>query len=137
MSEDLIKQEFIRQTVEKDIRDIFKAQLLIASQRIYSIGSNRRQASGGGQVVQGRTGALMAALQSPKFNIRSSGGGIIATSNLPLYVRFLDMKKNGNYRIYNRQVWGILYNNTMQTVRYGYSEQIRERIRVELNGAFQ
>lgn len=136
MSEELIKQEFIRQTVEKDIRDIFNAQLLIASRRIYSQGSNRRQHQGNGQVVKGRSGALMDALQNPKFSMLSSGNGIIATSNLPLYIRFLDMKEHGNYQIYNRQVWGILYNNTMQTVRYGYSSQIRQRIRVELQNAF-
>ena len=34
--EDLIKQEFIRENIERDFRAIFEAQRLIALERIYS-----------------------------------------------------------------------------------------------------
>lgn len=62
---------------------------------------------------------------------------MVATSNIPLYIRFLDMKKHGNYGIYNRQVWGILWNNSLQTIKYGYGKEVRDRIYAGLQEAFQ
>ena len=34
MNEDLIKQEFVRENIERDIRAIFEAQYLIATERV-------------------------------------------------------------------------------------------------------
>ncbi|MCS2887562.1 hypothetical protein NXV14_09170 [Bacteroides fragilis] len=36
MNEDLIKQEFVRENIERDIRAIFEAQYLIATERVYT-----------------------------------------------------------------------------------------------------
>ena len=146
MNEELIKQEFVRENVEKDIRAIFKAQYLIATERIYTrtiypsqIGQKRRFARSfeSGDVVQGATGRLVKALRDPVYSVGFYGQGVVATSNIPLYIRFLDMKKHGNYGIYNRQVWGILWNNSLQTIKYGYGKEVRERIYAGLQEAFQ
>lgn len=140
--EDLIKQEFIRENIERDFRAIFEAQRLIALKRIYTrtnysrTGRSFYQDKGYGQLVRGRTGELLKALQNPNYSIDSSGVGIIATSNIPLYIRFLDMKAHGNYAIYNRQVWGILYNNTLMNIRDGYGKEVRDRILSQLQEAF-
>lgn len=136
MEEDIIQQAFIRSALEDDVKRIFKAQLDIANARIYSRGSQGTKIQGTGRAVQGRSGALMESLQSPQFTIENSGKGVVLTSNLPLYIRFLDMKNKGNYAIYNRQVWGILYNNALQKVKFGYGKEVRDRIKEQLELAF-
>lgn len=142
MNEDLIKQEFIRENVERDFRAIFEAQRLIALERIYTRtnyskgGRTFYQEQGYGRLVKGASGELLNALRNPRYTINLSGVGVIATSNVPLYIRFLDMKGHGNYGIYNRQVWGILYNNTLANIRDGYGKEVRERIYQQLREAF-
>ncbi|MFK2785139.1 hypothetical protein ACIXWU_07090 [Bacteroides fragilis] len=76
-------------------------------------------------------------LTQPRLQRRVFRAGVVATSNVPLYIRFLDMKKHGNYGIYNRQVWGILWNNSLQTIKYGYGKEVRDRIYAGLQEAFQ
>lgn len=141
MNEDLIKQEFIRERVEKDIRAIFEAQLLIARERIYTRtryskeGRSFYQEQGAGATLD-RDSLLLKALETPQYKIEASGNGIISTSNIPMYMRFMDMKRVGNWQIYNRQVWGILYNNTINAIRYEYGKQIRDQIYARLANAF-
>lgn len=141
MNEDLIKQEFIRERVEKDIRAIFEAQLLIARERIYTRtryskeGRSFYQEKGFGSTLD-RDSLLLKALETPQYKIEASGNGIISTSNIPMYMRFMDMKRVGNWQIYNRQVWGILYNNTINAIRYEYGKQVRDQIYARLANAF-
>lgn len=141
MNEDLIKQEFIRERVEKDIRAIFEAQLLIARERIYTRtryskeGRSFYQEQGTGATLN-RDSLLLKALETPQYKIEASGNGIISTSNIPMYMRFMDMKRVGNWQIYNRQVWGILYNNTINAIRYEYGKQVRDQIYARLANAF-
>jgi hypothetical protein len=141
MNEDLIKQEFIRERVEKDIRAIFEAQLLIARERIYTRtryskeGRSFYQEQGTGATLD-RDSLLLKALETPQYKIEASGNGIISTSNIPMYMRFMDMKRVGNWQIYNRQVWGILYNNTINAIRYEYGKQVRDQIYARLANAF-
>lgn len=146
MNEELIKQEFVRENVEKDIRAIFEAQYLIATERIYTktiyptqIGQKRRfiQEEDYGRTVRGTTGRLINALRNPVYSVGFYGQGVVATSNIPLYIRFLDMRRRGNYGIYNRQVWGILWNNSLQAIKYGYGKEVRERIYAGLQEAFR
>lgn len=141
MNEDLIKQEFIRERIEKDIRAIFEAQLLIARERIYTRtryskeGRSFYQEQGTGATLE-RDSLLLKALETPQYKIEASGNGIISTSNIPMYMRFMDMKRVGNWQIYNRQVWGILYNNTINVIRYEYGKQVRDQIYARLANAF-
>ena len=125
MESDGLQLQYLRQQVEKGIRDIFTAQRMIASKRLYQKGHERTLFQGQGNAVRGRSGALMAALTNPQYRIGNSGGGLEATSTVPLRIRFLDMKKYGNFQIYNRQVWGILYSETLQNIKYGYRDWIR------------
>jgi hypothetical protein len=56
----------------------------------------------------------------------------MATAQVPLYICFLDMKKHGNYQIYNRQLYGILYRQVLNRIRYGYTDEIARQIRKRL-----
>ena len=68
----------------------------------------------------------MAALTNPRYRISPDGAGVRTETTLPTYIRFLDMKRHGNYQIYNRQVWGILYKETLQNVKYEYRDWLEK-----------
>lgn len=123
------KKDFFTDRVGRGIRDIFQAQLDIATERIYRKGKKRKIVQGFGTTVQGRSGTLMAALRNPEYSVNPDGEGVIARSNLPLYTRFLDMKRHGNYQIYNRQIYGILYHDTLGKIKYEYRDYVRERVK--------
>ncbi len=128
MAEDF-KTDFFSDRIGRGIQDIFNAQLEIATKRIYQKGRSRKKVQGYGTLVQGRSGALMEALQNPRYSVSPDGEGVIARSNLPLYTRFLDMKKHGNYQIYNRQIYGILYHDTLGRIKYEYQDYVKERVK--------
>lgn len=46
------------------------------------------------------------------------------------------MKRKGNHRIYNRQLWGMIYRETLPELRYGFTESIRQEIEAQLQGLF-
>ena len=117
------KTDFFTDRIGRGIQDIFQAQLDIATKRIYQKGRERRKVQGTGEIIQGRSGALMAALQNPNYSVIPDGEGVIAHSNLPLYTRFLDME------IYNRQIYGILYHDTLGKIKYEYQDYVRERVK--------
>ena len=118
------KTDFFTDRIGRGIQDIFQAQLDIAVLK-----ESDKEVQGTGEIIQGRSGALMAALQNPNYSVIPDGEGVIAHSNLPLYTRFLDMKKHGNYQIYNRQIYGILYHDTLGKIKYEYQDYVRERIK--------
>lgn len=115
-----IKAQYFREYIEKGIRDIFEAQRLIATQRIYQAGSSRRIERRGGPTVRGRSGILKYSLTNPEYSITPDGEGLRTASTVPIYIRFLDMKQHGNYQIYNRQVWGILYSDVRKNMKYEF-----------------
>lgn len=128
MAEDF-KTDFFSDRIGRGIQDIFNAQLEIATKRIYQKGRSRKKVQGYGTLVQGRSGALMEALQNSRYSVIPDGEGVIARSNLPLYTRFLDMRKHGNYQIYNRQIYGILYHDTLGRIKYEYQDYVKERVK--------
>lgn len=122
------KAEYFREQLEKGVRDIYEAQLLIATQRIYQVGSSRRLYQGVGRRVQGRSGELRRSLENPSYKLAVSGGEVELQARIPEYIRFLDMKKYGNFRIYNRQVWGILYKETLNNIKYEFRDWLKSNI---------
>lgn len=68
------------------------------------------------------------------FSVREASGGGLLTMRYLAYTRFLDMrdprrkKKKEGYHLYNRIVFGVLYNPTVNTLQYGLTEDIRNAI---------
>ena len=95
--------KYFTEYVNRGFRRIFEEQRRIAAAKIYG-----KQAYRTDGTPRSRSGRLQQALASPTFSITGSGSGISANAQYPTYLRFLDMKRLGNSRIYNRPVWGIL-----------------------------
>lgn len=79
----------------------------------------------------------MEALKNPVYRLSASGSGITSVSTVPLSMRFLDMKHLGNWQIYNRQIWGILYSETLLNIKTEWRDWIRQRIAESLNSQSQ
>lgn len=126
---DNLQLQFVHQQLLKGIRDIFSAQRDIAQTKIYSSSTSRSGRT--------RSGNLMRALQSGNFQISQGNGGVYAHIDYPIYIRFLDMKSHGNYKIYNRPIWGILYKQTLQNIRYEFRDWVRQFVNDSLSESFK
>lgn len=122
METEAVKMQYFREQLEKGLRDIFEAQRVIATERIYQDGPDRIRAGRGAITTRSRSGALLEALTNPRYSITPDGSGLRTETSLPTYIRFLDMKRYGNHHIYNRPIWGILYKETMSNVRYEFRQ---------------
>jgi hypothetical protein len=47
------------------------------------------------------------------------------------------MKRLGNWKIYNRQIWGILYSNALKDIKQRYGEYIGDTVGDALRDAFE
>jgi hypothetical protein len=127
---DSIKKQFITQIIERDIRNIYNAQALIATKNTYVSGRDLeyRKRRGATIAESVRNAGLVASLQNPDYKIQVSDTSITVVNTISKRLRFLDMKAHGNWQIYNRQVWGILYNNALQDIKAGYGSQLHDYI---------
>ena len=136
ISDNLTKQQFIVQVLERDISNIYKAQLAIAQQNIYVEGKQLNIKKHRGTKIGVRSGSLLASLQNPDYLIQAQDEKFIVSAGIVKHMRFIDMKKFGNRRIYNRQVWGILYNNALRDIKYNYGQSIADAFGEKLKEAF-
>lgn len=134
-SDSLSPAEFVLQILERDVRNIYRAQHLIVSQRIYVAGKDlkaKKRKVG----IERRTGTLEKSLANPDFFIQAEGESFKVAANYPLYIRFLDMKNLGNWNIYNRQIWGILA-NARRDLKSKYGEHVADVVGDALREAFE
>lgn len=124
--------KYFTEYVNRGFRRIFEEQRRIAAAKIYG-----KQAYRTDGTPRSRSGRLQQALASPTFSITGSGSGISAKAQYPTYLRFLDMKRLGNYRIYNRPVWGILYKETFNDIRFEFSACLRKNLADSIRESYQ
>ena len=124
--------KYFTEYVNRGFRRIFEEQRRIAAAKIYG-----KQAYRTDGTPRSRSGRLQQALASPTFSITGSGSGISAKAQYPTYLRFLDMKRLGNYRIYNRPVWGILYKETFNNIRFEFSAWLRKNLADSIRESYQ
>jgi len=136
ISENITKQQFIIQVLERDVRNIYKAQLAIAQQNVYIKGKQLKRVKARGPKIGVYSGSLLESLQNPDYLIQAKGESFIVSAGIVKHMRFLDMKKFGNRKIYNRQVWGILYNNALRDIRNNYGKAIYDYLGETLKEAF-
>lgn len=118
--------------INRGFSRIFANQRLIAATKIYG-----KQAYRTDGTPRSRSGRLQQALASPTFSITSSGSGISAKAQYPTYLRLLDMKRLGNYRIYNRPVWGILYRETFKDIKYEFGDWCKQHVADTMRKSYQ
>lgn len=129
ITEEQIKKRFIHDTVSQGINLIYQTQEKVV--RTY---------------LNTRSGDLLSHVQRRPFTSQSLEGKQVYYVRTLAYMRYLDIhyRKGGdrisrhvrsNLALYNRTVWGVLYHETFPELRYGYNEEIRARLRKELEQA--
>lgn len=125
-----IRADFFRRVATEDFRTIFSRQLAIVQRGEYKTGRQiqTRMRWGGG--MGQRSGTLERHLAAAGFTV--DGNSLTVNTNYPIYIRFLDMKRKGNWQIYNRQIWGVVYNNMLAELKEEVGSRTKEEIREQL-----
>jgi hypothetical protein len=128
ISEGALKTYYVREILERDANFINETQGKV-------IEENLRRVSG----------KLLRSIYRKDFQIQGDDNRMLLQFNFLRYLRFLDIKssmdkfKNKELRsklaLYNRVIYGRLYNETRSDIKYGLTEEIRDRIRTELEKA--
>lgn len=118
---------YFREQLLKGISAIYAKQQSVAAGKIGSSGGRDRS----------RSSALMESLTAPDYTVSVRGGGVAAVLNYPISIRFSDMKHLGNWKVYNKPIWGTIYRETIPDIRYEFSTWIREHTKESLTEAFK
>lgn len=126
VTESLIRKKFVHETMTEGINKIFDEQTKAFQARFNS-----------------RTGRLQSFLSSHSFDRQISDGRYSVFIHLYAHLRFLDMQyrrqdlsprpKKAN--IYNKVVWGILFREVFPELRYGFTDEVRQQLRDQLQTA--
>lgn len=125
ITDEMIKKEFISQTISRDIKKIYETQEQVVR-----------------SVFHEGTGKLANFLAKKPFTFSESGVNKTFFMRIFPYLRYLDiqyrkdqMETRRKLTLYNRVVWGVLYQETMPDLRYGLTAEIREKIGLQLQAA--
>jgi len=133
VTEQFVKDEFVSEILRRDIGIIYDTQEE-AARRYFTV----------------RTGTLRNTLSRHDFSLQSSNGRSTVYLRILPYLRFLDMqyrlpysglsskrakKHRANYAIYNRIVWGVLYNETFPDIQAGFTTEVRAAWRRQMEEA--
>jgi hypothetical protein len=131
ITEEMIKTEFISRTVKEGLGRIYDVQESVVA-KYYTRG----------------TGRLAAHLSHRPMDFRDEGLDLSVNVRTLTYMRFLDMGARGGASergylrverreraLYNRVVYGVLYRETMPALRYGFTEEMKEKISGDLREA--
>ena len=125
ITESLIKKKFVADTMTEGIDTIFARQQHVA------------------QMLGSRSGRLRQWARDRHYTIRATETSSSISVPLMPYVRFLDMQyrtrrdRVGKFlrkqlALYNRTIWGIIYRQVFPKLRYGFTDEIRQRLRDQL-----
>ena len=124
--------KYFAEYINRGFKKVFEEQRRIAATKIYG-----QQAYRPDGTKRSRSGQLQKALESPVVSLAGAGSSLTAAASYPTYIRFLDMKRLGNYRIYNRPIWGILYKETLQDIRHEFREWLGKLMHTSISKSFQ
>lgn len=133
ITDQYVKDEFVSEILRRDIGIIYKTQEEVAN-----------------RYFKEHTGTLRQFLSRRAFSLQESNGNFTVYVGVLLYLRFLDMqyrlnytglntrrakKQRANYAVYNRVVWGVLYNETFPDIQAGFTNEVRAAWRKQMEEA--
>jgi hypothetical protein len=133
ITDQYVKDEFVSEILRRDIGIIYKTQEEVAN-----------------RYFKEHTGTLRQFLSRRAFSLQESNGNFTVYVGVLSYLRFLDMqyrlnytglntrrakKQRANYAVYNRVVWGVLYNETFPDIQAGFTNEVRAAWRKQMEEA--
>ena len=130
LTESLIRKKFVADTMAEGIDTIFARQQQVA------------------QMLGTHSGRLRQWARDRHMTVRVTETSRSISVPLMPYVRFLDMQyrtrrdRIGKFlrkqlALYNRTIWGILYRQVFPQLRYGFTDEIRQQLREQLEETFK
>lgn len=130
LTESLIRKKFVATTMAEGMDTIFSRQQQVA------------------QMLGTQSGRLRQWARDRHYTTHITETSRSISVPLMPYVRFLDMQyrtrrdRIGKFlrkqlALYNRTVWGILYRQVFPQLRYGFTDEIRQQFREELEETFK
>lgn len=120
VTDELIKKQYIRQIMKRDAAFIYDTQAEVLRRNF----SNER------------TRELASFLSKRPYQIVDDGLRPTYYFFIFPYLRFLDIKYSrqqeglrARLALYNRVIWGRLYNETINDLRYGLTQDMKKQIR--------
>ncbi len=92
-------------------------------------------AMGKGAGNKSRSKQLEDAFRRGPSKIRRVGNGVTADVTYPLSMRFADMKKMADMKIYDRPVWGYLYGELFPDIRHGFRDWLLTALRTDIDNS--
>ena len=132
ITDSLIKKKFIHQLLQCGIEQIYAAQEKVITGELDT-----------------RTGQLRQWASRRQYDMRiSSSGDYTINVRFYPYLRFIDMMyrgrkdrvskyKRSKIAVYNRIIYGILYRRTFPAIRFGFTDEVREGIKKNLEKTFK
>lgn len=117
-----LKLRYFSEQVSKGIREVFARQLEATVESVYSDAATQERERRTGRLHRGRSGALLEALRNPAYSVGEKSGSLRAEASLPVYSRFLDMKRGRGRGIYNKPLFGTLYRDVRNNIRYEFRQ---------------
>lgn len=131
ITEEIIQEAYIRKIITRDADRIYTTQADVVRQNIQGT----------------RADNLSGFLSMKPFSAMGAPGKQTYHFRVLTYLRFLDIWSSGrsqshmhirrNLALYNRVIWGVLYHETLPDLKYGYTKDIRDSIKAELQSAVQ
>lgn len=125
-----IVSRYFQEQIRRGFYSAFNKQRSVAHGKIYS-----KQAYYSNESKRSRSGNLQQALESPDFKARGAGDGVEAVYSYPTYMRFLDMKRKANYRLYNRPLWRTFYKETIPAIRFEFTDWLAKNFKQDIQQA--
>lgn len=126
IAEGMVKQRFVDKILKEEAEIIKKLQLDIVNdwEIVDTIGQTEWD------ILKGH------------FSVKESGSGTTLTMRYIKYVRFIEMNNRFNhlgkgFHLYNKVVFGRVYNDTHMRLQYAYSEGIRQELIDEIRKSMQ
>lgn len=83
-----------------------------------------------------KTGQLYRSMKG-HFDVTAGDGSGKLTMGYLNYARFLDMRKNKGYHLYNKTVFGMLYGRMVPKLRYGLTQDVQRAIAQSITESFR
>lgn len=131
VTDSLLREQFVHQTITRGIHKIYSTQEEVVRNNF-----------------QLRSGHLLTSLSAHNFSAESQGFQRKFFVRILPYLRFLDMAyrlrkdrvgkfKRSNLALYNRVVWGVLYNETFPELSFGFTDEVRKTVGKKIKDIFE
>ena len=129
VSDSIVKNEFISRTVAAGLKELQTEQINILEGKRGDLMMHHFDVD-----------ALIKDVASRRMEVSGNGGGVMFSFKISRKLRYADIKRLGNAKVYNKPLWGIIFgsrDSVMTRLQYEFTEEIRNAITKELEEAKQ